>query len=60
VGILFILGSTAFSLLTPYLVGRAIDDLINEISWQKLIFYPLVILGVNVVSGILLFWQRRL
>lgn len=59
-GIIFILFSMAFGLLIPYLVGRAIDDLSTEITWGKVIYYPLVILGVSLVSGIFLFWQRRL
>ena len=48
--------------MTPFLVGRAIDDLkiVEAITWQKVAFYPLVILATNIVSGILLFWQRRL
>jgi len=59
-GILFILVSMAFGLLSPYLVGQAIDDLSADVTWNKIIYYPLVILGVNLVSGIFLFWQRRL
>ena len=59
-GITFILFSMAFSLLIPYLVGRAIDDLSTAITWNKVIYYPLIILGVNLVSGVFLFWQRRL
>ncbi|HSK73658.1 MAG TPA: ABC transporter transmembrane domain-containing protein, partial [Pyrinomonadaceae bacterium] len=59
-GILFILFSMAFGLLIPYLVGQAIDDISREVTWEKIIYYPLAILGVNLVSGIFLFWQRRL
>ncbi len=59
-GILFILVSMSFGLLVPYLVGQAIDDLSQDITWEKIVYYPLVILGVNLVSGIFLFWQRRL
>ncbi len=59
-GVLFILCSMSFSLLIPYLVGRAIDDLSADITRNKVIFYPLIILGVNLVSGVFLFWQRRL
>ena len=59
-GILFILISMAFGLLIPYLVGRAIDDLSADITYQKIIYYPLLILGINAFSGIFLFWQRRL
>lgn len=60
VGILFILISMAFGLLIPYFVGRAIDDLGSAVTWEKVIYYPLLILGINLVSGIFLFWQRRL
>ena len=59
-GVFFILCSMSFSLLIPYLVGRAIDDLSVDITRNKVIVYPLIILGVNLVSGVFLFWQRRL
>jgi len=59
-GVLFILISMAFGLLIPFLVGRAIDDLSNEITTNKVIVYPLLILGVSLTSGIFLFFQRRL
>ncbi len=59
-GILCILVSLSFGLFVPHLIGQAIDDLGAEITWDKIIYYPLVILGVNFVSGIFLFWQRRL
>ncbi len=64
-GILCILISMAFGLLIPYLVGQAIDYLraaheSNTLTWQKIIYYPLLILGINLISGIFLFWQRKL
>ncbi|MBA3631321.1 MAG: ABC transporter ATP-binding protein [Acidobacteria bacterium] len=59
-GIIFILFSMSFGLLIPYLVGRAIDDISTNITWNKVVYYPLVILGVNLISGVFLFWQRRL
>ncbi len=59
-GIVFILLSMAFGLLIPYLVGQAIDDLSRDVSWNKIIYYPVVILIVSFCSGIFLFWQRRL
>lgn len=59
-GIFCILVSLAFGLFIPYLVGRAIDDLTVEITREKIIYYPLVILGISLLSGIFLFWQRRL
>ncbi|HMJ08450.1 MAG TPA: ABC transporter ATP-binding protein [Pyrinomonadaceae bacterium] len=59
-GIFFILVSMAFGLLIPYLVGQAVDDLAAGVTWNKIIYYPLVILGVNLMSGVFLFLQRRL
>lgn len=59
-GIFFILCSMSFGLFVPYMVGKAIDDLAIEVTREKIIYYPLVILGINFASGIFLFWQRRL
>lgn len=59
-GILCILGSMSFGLFVPYMVGQAIDDLSAGITWDKIVYYPLVILGINLASGIFLFLQRRL
>lgn len=62
VGVFFILASTVFSLLTPYFVGQAVDVLgdAKNLTWSQVLFFPFVILLANAVSGILLFWQRRL
>ncbi len=49
-----------FGLLVPYLVGMAVDDLAASITWEKIVYYPLVILAANFCSGIFLFLQRRL
>jgi ATP-binding cassette, subfamily B, multidrug efflux pump len=59
-GIFFILCSMAFGLWVPTLVGQAIDDISREATWNKIIYYPLMILGINFLSGVFLFWQRRL
>ena len=59
-GILCILGSMAFGLMIPTLVGMAVDDLSSDVTWEKIVYYPLIILGVNLVSGVFLFLQRRL
>ncbi|MCY7348087.1 MAG: ABC transporter ATP-binding protein/permease [Pyrinomonadaceae bacterium] len=60
VGILFILVSMAFGLLVPFYIGRAIDDLSAGVTTEKIVYYPLLILGISAVSGVFLFWQRRL
>jgi ATP-binding cassette, subfamily B, multidrug efflux pump len=59
-GVLFILMSMSFSLMVPSLVGMAVDDLSAGVTWDKVIRYPLLILGASIVSGLFLFWQRRL
>jgi ATP-binding cassette, subfamily B, multidrug efflux pump len=59
-GIFFILCSMAFGLFVPYMVGQAVDDLGRGITREKMIYYPLVILGINLASGVFLFFQRRL
>jgi ATP-binding cassette subfamily B protein len=59
-GIFFILCSMAFGLFVPYMVGLAVDDIGRGVTWQKIIYYPLVILGINLMSGVFLFLQRRL
>ena len=59
-GILFILASMAFGLFVPFMIGRAVDDLAKGVTWDKALYYPLVILVINGVSGIFLFCQRRL
>src|SRR6185369_3811042 len=58
-GIFYILISMAFGLFIPYFVGAAVDDLQAEITWKKVTYYPLVILGINFMSGVFLFLQRR-
>lgn len=50
----------SFGLFVPYMVGQAIDDLGVGITREKIIYYPVVILGINLMSGIFLFLQRRL
>jgi ATP-binding cassette subfamily B multidrug efflux pump len=58
-GIFYILVSMAFGLFIPYFVGEAVDDLNAGFTWNKVIYYPLLILGINFMSGIFLFLQRR-
>src|SRR3954471_20301022 len=59
-GVLCILASMSFGLFVPYMVGAAVDDMGRGVTWNKVLYYPLVILGINAVSGIFLFWQRKL
>ncbi len=59
-GIFFIFASMLFGLVVPLLVKYAIDDLSVNPTWQKVTLYPLAILVSSLISGIFLFWQRRL
>ncbi len=59
-GILCILASMSFGLFVPFMVGMAIDDLAAGVTWDKIVYYPLVILAISLGSGIFLFLQRRL
>ena len=64
-GVLFILCSMAFGLWVPLLVGGAIDYLTAGAANDSLTFagiarHALLILGATIVSGVFLFWQRRL
>jgi len=64
-GIIFILFSMAFGLSVPYLVGNTIDDF-KTASWngtltvEKISIHVALILTASLLSGIFLFWQRRL
>jgi ATP-binding cassette subfamily B multidrug efflux pump len=64
-GIICIFFGMLFGLYVPYLVGNAIDDIAASVrsgtlTLQKILIYPALILTANLVSGIFLFWQRRL
>jgi ATP-binding cassette subfamily B protein len=59
-GVFCILFGMIFNLLIPYLVGSAIDELSKGVTREKVILYPLTILGVSICGSFFLFWQRRL
>ncbi len=59
-GVLCILFGMVFNLLIPFLVGKAIDELSAKVTWESVMFYPLVIIGVSITGAFFLFWQRRL
>lgn len=58
-GVFYILVSMAFGLFIPYYVGAAVDDIQAGITWNKVVYYPLLILGISFMSGVFLFLQRR-
>jgi ATP-binding cassette subfamily B multidrug efflux pump len=64
-GVLFILISMVFGLLIPFYIGQAIDDLTasstnGTLTFERISFHAILILAISAISGIFLFWQRRL
>ena len=59
-GILCVLVSVIVGLFVPLYVGRAVDELRAMPTWGNVTRAALVILGLSVVSGLFLFFQRRL
>lgn len=59
-GVACILASVVVGLLVPLYVGRAVDDLRADPTWEKITSYGLLILGASAVSGLFLYWQRRI
>jgi ATP-binding cassette subfamily B protein len=60
IGILCILAGVVFNLSIPLIVGQAIDENWNTLSWSRLTTAALKVLGASVVSGTFLYLQRRI
>ncbi|MEL7060375.1 MAG: ABC transporter ATP-binding protein [Acidobacteriota bacterium] len=59
-GILAIVIAALFGLVTPQIIGRAIDDLKDQISSDALLRYGLLLVGVTLVQGVFSFAQRMI
>ncbi len=59
-GILCIFGSVVTGLFIPLFVGQAVDANWTAISWSNLTVAAAKILGASLISGSLLFLQRRI
>ena len=59
-GTLCIVLSTGVSLVAPSVVGRAIDAFKRSISTAAVVRFAAVILLISAVSGVFLFFQRRI
>src|SRR4026207_281820 len=60
ISIACIFGSTATGLFIPLFVGQAIDSNWNGVSWSLLTIAAAKVLGASLISGTLLFLQRRI
>lgn len=59
-GLICVVLSSTFQLLSPWVLKFAIDDLTRAVTRQKLIMYALLLLGVSCVRGLFLFLMRRI
>jgi len=57
-GGLCVLGSAAFSLLKPLIVGNAVDELAKAITRGALVRYGLLFVAASAVEGVFLYLQR--
>ena len=59
-GILCILATAIIGLLSPLVVGRAIDSLSADVTRRSLLIYGLLIVGISLVRGVFQFFQRTI
>lgn len=57
-GMTYLLATTVFSVASPWILRRAIDDLTLLLTRDKLVFYAAAILGLVVVEGIFRYGMR--
>jgi ATP-binding cassette subfamily B multidrug efflux pump len=59
-GLICVVFSSTFQLLSPWVLKFAIDDLTSAVTRQKLITYALLLLAVSGMRAIFLFLMRRI
>ena len=59
-GALCVLGSAAFSLAKPLIIGNAVDDLSTAISRTALMRYGLLLVAASAIEGVFLYLQRSI
>jgi ATP-binding cassette, subfamily B, multidrug efflux pump len=60
IGLVCVILTTAFQLLSPWILKYAIDDLNQAVTERKLLLYAGLLLGVSLVRGLFLFLMRRI
>jgi ATP-binding cassette, subfamily B, multidrug efflux pump len=60
IGLVCVILTTAFQLLSPWILKYAIDDLNQAVTERKLVLYAGLLLGVSLVRGLFLFLMRRI
>ncbi len=59
-GIASIVAGVIFNVAIPQIVGQALDENWNQVTWSKLNIAALKVLGASALSGLFLFLQRRI
>ncbi len=59
-GLLFSFATSGVTLLSPWILQNAIDDLAGGVTSTKLVWYGSALLAVGVVGGFFRFWTRRI
>ena len=59
-GLICVVLSSTFQLLSPWVLKFAIDDLVRAVTRQKLVMYATLLLGVSCVRALFLFLMRRI
>ena len=57
-GLVFLLATTALSVLSPWVLRHAIDDLTLRVTQEKLLLYAAAIVGVVLVEGVFRYYMR--
>jgi len=59
-GLICVVSTTAFQLMSPWILKYAIDDLSGGVTRQKLGEYALLLLGVALLRGVFLYLMRQI
>ena len=59
-GLICVVLSSTFQLLSPWVLKFAIDDLTRAVTREKLVTYALLLLGVSCLRAVFLFLMRRI
>ena len=59
IGVVFTVAATAMSLMAPWVLKYAIDDLTVGVTFGKLRLYAAILLGIALVGGYFRFLMRR-
>ena len=60
IGLVCVILTTSFQLMSPWILKYAIDDLNQAVTERKLVLYAGLLLAVSLVRGLFLFLMRRI